>query len=177
MSNGRVRLVPFDRRHIPPFIELSHDAELIETMGWRPFSPGEEERFVETMLVLTLPYAGSGQATVFSIAVAGEDRPIGYVCLKGLNGENSSAEIGIAIMVKEYRNRGYGTEALGLALQYAFRELGLGLVALTVFPDNGRAISAYGKIGFKATRVLEMSWLQPNGEYADLLLMEAIRPP
>ena len=80
-------------------------------------------------------------------------------------------------MEKEYRNQGHGTEALRLALEYAFGELGLGLVALTVFPDNGRAISAYEKVGFKATRVLERSWLQPNGEYADLLLMEATRPP
>ena len=177
MSESRIRLVPFDRNHVPRFMALSHDPELIETMGWRPFSPGEEERFVETMLVLTVPCAGSGPATVFSIAVGGEDRVAGFVSLKGANAENSSAELGIAIMEKEYRNQGHGTEALRLALEYAFGELGLGLVALTVFPDNGRAISAYEKVGFKATRVLERSWLQPNGEYADLLLMEATRPP
>ena len=176
MSHGRVRLVPFDRKHVPRFMTLSGDPELIETMGWRPFSAGEENRFVETMLVLTVPYAGTGRATVFSIAVSSEDTAIGYVCLKGINAEVSAAELGIAIMEKRFRGQGYGTEAVRLALEHAFGELGLDLVGLTVFPGNRRAISAYEKAGFEATRVLEKAWRQPDGEYADLFLMEATRP-
>jgi len=155
---------------------LSDDPELIETMGWRPFSAGEEDRFVEAMLVLTVPYAGTGRATVFSIAVSGEDTAIGYVCLKGINAENAAAELGVAIMEKRFRGQGYGTEAVRLALGHAFGELGLDLVGLAVFPGNKRAISAYERAGFRATRLLVKSWLQPNGEYADLLLMEAGRP-
>ena len=75
-------------------------------------------------------------------------------------------------MEKEYRGQGYGTEALKLALDYAFNELGLALLGLTVFPSNERAIRAYEKVGFKRKEVLEKSWLMPDGEYADMLLME-----
>ncbi len=177
MSNKRVHLVPLDRRDIPRFIELSHDPELVATMGWRPFGPDEEERFVATMNVLSVPCAGSGPPIAFGIHAAGVDRPIGYVCLKGIDeARATSAELGIAIMEKEYRSLGYGTEALRLAIRYAFEELGLDLVALTVYPDNTRAIRAYEKTGLGRTRILEKAWQQPDGDYVDILLMELRKP-
>jgi RimJ/RimL family protein N-acetyltransferase len=172
MSKTRVRLIPFDRRDIPRFMELSHDPELVATMGWRPFGPDEEERFVATMNVLSVPYAGSGPPIVFGIHADGVNRTIGYVCLKGIDDARDSAELGIAIMEKEYRNLGYGTEAVRLAIRYAFETLGLELVGLTVFPENIRALVAYQKAGFNKAKLLEKAWLQPDGNYVDILLME-----
>lgn len=177
MSKARVLLSPFDRRDIPRFMKLSHDPELVSTMGWRPFGPDEEERFVATMNVLSVPYAGSGPPIAFGIHAAGVNRTIGYVCLKGIDDARASTELGIAIMEKEYRSLGYGTEALRLAIRYAFEELGLDLVALTVYPDNTRAIRAYEKTGLGRTRILEKAWLQPDGDYVDILLMELRKPP
>ena len=64
---------------------------------------------------------------------------------------------------KECRNQGDGTEAIRLAAKYAFGELGLDIVAMTAYPNNGRAIIAYAKVGFEATRGLEKAWLRPDG--------------
>jgi len=85
------------------------------------------------------------------------------------------AELGIAIMEKEYRSLGYGSEALELAINYGFNELGLGLIALTPYPFNERAINAYEKVGFVKKEVLEKAWRQESGELVDLLLMEITR--
>ena len=75
-------------------------------------------------------------------------------------------------MDKEYRGQGYGTEALKTAVSYAHNELGLNLLGLTVFPSNTKAIRAYEKVGFHKTELLKDSWLLPDGEYADMWLME-----
>ena len=144
-------------------------------MGWLPFAVDEEERFLQTVQVITLPYCGNGQSIIFSIVSTEGDKPIGYVCLKGMNESNSSIELGIAIMEKEYHSHGYGTEALKLAINYAFKKLGLYRVGLTVFPSNKRAIRAYEKAGFRIKELLDKSWLMPTGECVDMLLMEITR--
>jgi len=69
--------------------------------------------------------------------------------IKGINKAIAAGEIGIAIMEKEYRGQGYGTEVLKLALQYAFNDLILDLLGLTVFPSNLKAIHTYQKVGFR----------------------------
>jgi len=171
-TKRRVYLAPLEDKHIRRYMELSDDPELVATEGWRPFGIDEKERFLQTLRVLTLPYCDSGETIIFSIISAADDKAIGYVSIKGINEAKSSAELGIGIMEKEYRSQGYGTEALTLAVRYAFDKLQLALIGLTVFPFNKRAIRAYEKVGFKRKEVLEKSWLMPDGEYADMLLME-----
>ena len=175
MGNQRVYLTPFDDKHVTRYMQLSDDPELVLTMGWRPFHVEDKERFLQTMRVLTLPYCGNSPVISFSISCAEEDKPIGYICLKGINQNNSSVELGIAIIEKEYRSQGYGTEALKLAVRHAFDMLGLELIGLTVSPFNHRAIKAYEKVGFKKRGILEKSWLLASGDYIDMWLMELTR--
>ena len=121
--NQKVRLAPLIDEHISRYMQLSNDPELVLTEGWQPFGAEEKERFLNTIAVSTLPYNGAGQPSIFSIISVEENKPIGYVCLKGINENTSSAELGIAIMEKEYRSQGYGTEALRLVTRYAFDKL------------------------------------------------------
>jgi RimJ/RimL family protein N-acetyltransferase len=158
--------------HISRFMELSDDAELVATMGWKPFGPGESDRFARFMRVLSLPDLIHGKDDVFSIISAADDRAIGYVSIKGVSETQSRAEVGIAVMDKEYRGKGYGTEALRQAIDYAFNQLGLAQLGLTVFPSNRRAIRVYEKLGFRKTSTLKDSWLLPDGQYTDMWLME-----
>ena len=173
--NQRVRLAPLVDEHISRYMQLSNDPELVLTMGWQPFGAEEKERFLKTIQVSTLPYNDNGQPITFSIISTAENKPIGYVCLKGINENISSAELGIAIMEKDYRGQGYGAEALRLVTRYAFDKLGLSLMGLTVFPSNKRAVKAYEKVGFSSQKVLKKSWLLPGGDYVDMLLMELVR--
>ena len=174
-TEPRVYLSPLQDEHIDRYMALSDDPELIETMGWKPFDPDEKERFIRFSQVLTLPNLDGGKAIVFSIINAADNKAIGYTSIKGINETEARAEVGIAIMEREYRGRGYGTEALRHVVEYAFNKLGLTLLGLTAFPSNQRAIRAYEKVGFRKTKVLDNSWLLPGGEYADMWVMELSR--
>jgi len=171
----RVYLAPLEDEHIDHYMSLSDDPDLIATMGWRPFGPNEKERFIQCSQVLTLPNLDSDRVKVFSIICVTDDKAIGYVSVKGICETEARAEVGIAIMEREYRGQGFGTEALRQAVDYAFNKLGLKLLGLTVFPSNQRAIRAYEKTGFRKTQVLKDSWLLPSGEYTDMWLMELSR--
>jgi RimJ/RimL family protein N-acetyltransferase len=62
---------------------------------------------------------------------------------------NQTAGVGIFIGDKNYWNKGYGSEALTLLLDYGFKALNFHNVELTVFSFNYRAIRSYEKVGFK----------------------------
>ncbi len=171
MASG-VYLSPITQNHITHLIGFSDDTELIDTMGWHPFRCNENERFIKTIEILTLPDCGNGDPITLSIITQKNHVPIGYVTLKGANNVKAKAEIGIAIMDRRYRSEGHGTEALKLAAGYAFNTMNLVSIGLAVFPSNTRAIKAYKKVGFKTVDILKNSWTMPNGKQVDMLLME-----
>ena len=81
----------------------------------------------------------------------------------------------IAIMDAAYRGRGLGTEALRQAAEYAFRELEVSHLVLTVFPDNTPSMRSYEKLGFETTEILKESWELPDETFADMCVMELTR--
>lgn len=58
-------------------------------------------------------------------------------------------KIGIIIGEKEYRNKGYGTEALTLSMQVLFKEKDLSRIELDTAIFNTRAQRCFAKCGFK----------------------------
>jgi RimJ/RimL family protein N-acetyltransferase len=63
-----------------------------------------------------------------------------------------TATLGIIIGEKTHWSRGYGPEAIGALLGYAFNKLNLERVKLNTFSDNERAQAAFKKIGFTELR-------------------------
>ncbi|MCZ7572072.1 MAG: GNAT family N-acetyltransferase [Ardenticatenaceae bacterium] len=70
--------------------------------------------------------------------------------------------------------KGYGHEALELALGFAFRELNLYRVQLTVFGYNERAIALYKTAGFQREGVYR-EFMQRDGQRYDLHLFGLLR--
>ncbi|SDJ16497.1 GNAT family N-acetyltransferase [Salimicrobium halophilum] len=68
------------------------------------------------------------------------------------------------------RNRGLGTEASKLLLDYAFRETDLHAITLSVFAFNPRAIHVYESLGFTVTSV-DKDDLEHQGDWIDSLNM------
>lgn len=62
---------------------------------------------------------------------------------------NQTAEIGIFIGNKNYHNKGYGTEALSLLIDFGFKALNFHSIMLRVYEFNKGAIKCYEKTGFK----------------------------
>ena len=81
-----------------------------------------------------------------------------------------SATFGIMIGDPAYLDRGYGTEASKLLLDYAFAVLGYHKVNLDLFEYNARALSMYEKLGFVVEgRRRENHW--SRGRFWDDILM------
>lgn len=98
--------------------------------------------------------------------------PIGVIALntgQPLEMQNRGAKMGISIRPED-QGKGYGSEAIQWALEWAFVHAGLHRVALTVAEWNGRAIKVYEKLGFVLEgRMREALWKE--GRWWDLLYM------
>lgn len=86
---------------------------------------------------------------IFFIVRKDDEKLIGTVGLHQINHINRCATLGIFIGDKSGRNKGYGTEAINLVLEYGFKYLNLNNIKLDVYEANQRAIACYKKCGFK----------------------------
>jgi len=86
---------------------------------------------------------------VFFIVRKEDDELIGTVGLHNVDNINKRATFGIFIGDKSGRNKGYGTEATRLILEYGFKYLNLNNINLDVMEFNERAQACYKKCGFK----------------------------
>lgn len=110
----------------------------------------------------------------FRIRAMPDDRLIGFVALHSIEWNNQVGEISIGIGCSADWGKGYGTEALRLALGFAFNELNLNRVWLTVIGYNTRAVRTYEKVGFRHEGVLRQAGLRDGKRY-DLLAMGLLR--
>ena len=85
----------------------------------------------------------------YSIIDLEKNEQVGKCAFTDIDHLNQSGEIGIYIGNKDYWNKGYGTEALTLLLDYGFKALNFHNIQLKVYSFNERAIKSYEKIGFK----------------------------
>jgi RimJ/RimL family protein N-acetyltransferase len=89
------------------------------------------------------------QAFRFAIRALAEDKLIGGIGLWVNSWTHADTWLGISIGERDYWGKGYGSEAVALAVQYAFIELNLRRVTLGLHAYNPRALKAYEKVGFK----------------------------
>lgn len=110
----------------------------------------------------------------FAIHTIEGDRLIGQVDLGGIDWVTGNSWIGIGIGEQEFWGKGYGSEAMKLMLRFAFEELNLRRISLTVFEYNPRAVQSYIKCGFNEEGRLRQ-WMQRSGERYDLIFMGLLR--
>ena len=102
-----------------------------------------------------------------------DNKLIGTIGLEHFNWIARSAVLGIFIGDKDFRNNGYGTEAIKLLLEYGFKYLNLHSIRLDLLSINERAHKCYLKCGFKDTGCSrEQIFL--NGKYYDKLHMDML---
>jgi RimJ/RimL family protein N-acetyltransferase len=84
----------------------------------------------------------------FTIRALADHKLIGDIGLFVSDWSGRDAFVGLGIGERDFWGRGYGTDAMNLILRYAFMEVNLRRVTLTVFEFNPRAIRSYEKVGF-----------------------------
>ncbi len=85
------------------------------------------------------------------------DQHIGNIKLEPIDYDQKVSNFGILIGDKNQWGKGYGTDATRLAVDFAFKELGLHKVELGVISENLAAIRAYEKSGFRLERIEQKS--------------------
>jgi RimJ/RimL family protein N-acetyltransferase len=113
--------------------------------------------------------------TMFAIHLLDGDRLIGEIGLEEEE-EQPSGDVFVAVGIGERENwgKGYGTDAMSILLKYAFNELGLERVSLTVSEYNPRAIQSYLKVGFVEEGRLRAAEKRAGHRY-DLIYMGILR--
>ena len=162
----RIYLSPRNNEDIEKFTEWLNDFEITDYIGRSAYIvtlEGEKQYLEENL----------NKNYNFFIITLNEDKLIGTVGLEHYDAINRTATLGIFIGDKDYRNEGYGTEAIKMVLDYGFNYLNLNNIKLDLMSFNERALKCYTKCGFKEYgRRRNCKYI--NGKYYDSIEMDIL---
>lgn len=136
----RIYLSPINKEDYKKYTRWINDLDISIKLGNAHdiFSLDKEKEIIEEI-----------SKNSFAIIEKQDDKLIGNCGLMNIDHVNKNAELGIFIGEKNFWNKGYGSEAIKLLLDYSFNLMNLYNIMLKVYSYNKRAINCYEKIGFK----------------------------
>ncbi|MDQ3751935.1 MAG: GNAT family N-acetyltransferase [Actinomycetota bacterium] len=169
LKGNKVLLRPVTEDDLETIWPWDSDIDLVALADDEPPLPRSFESFREQLKKIM---AKPEEVALFAIEADGS--LIGTCSLFHFDVTAHNVELGIFIGDRSYWGRGYGREAIGLLLEYAFRFRNQRKVYLGTFDDNERAIRSYRACGFvEEGRLREHSWV--DGRYKDLVHMGIMR--
>ncbi len=97
---------------------------------------------------------------------------IGLIDLFDFNPQFQRAGIGILIL-KNFQQKGYATEALQLFIDYGFKTLQLHQIYASITIDNKNSISLFEKLNFEQIGI-QKDWIKKENIFQDVLLYQLI---
>lgn len=173
LTGKLVRLSAWDPEEMSKaFPRWYRNSEFLRLLNSSPrpmFSPKAEQKWMEEEIGELSP-----ANYFFGIRTLEENRLIGQLDLEVVSWPGRDAFVGLGIGETEDWNKGYGTDAMQILLRFAFTEVNLWRVTLTVFEYNPRAIRSYEKAGFRHEGHLR-SFLDREGRRWHELYMGILR--
>ena len=111
---------------------------------------------------------------MFTIRALAEDKLLGDIGLSVVNWMSRDAFVGLGIGERDFWGKGFGTDVMKVILRYAFTEINLRRVTLSVFEYNPRAVRSYEKAGFVHEGRMRQ-FLNREGKRWDMLFMGILR--
>jgi len=169
LSGKKAGLRGLRREDLPALGRWWDDAEVTHLleMGARPSREKELESFWRMA-------SESEDNIVFAICDPADGRLLGTCGLYAISWICRRAQFNILIGEKDVWDRGVGSDAARLILDYAFAKLNLESVQLGVNAENKRAIASYRKVGYvhEGTR---RRFVYRNGRYYDISVFSVLR--
>ena len=146
LTGERAALGPLHRDHLPSLARWINDPEVRSRLAYRGLVNEDSElKWYEEMT--EAGRAPRPSAVAFAVHDAADKELVGVCDFEGIDHHFSRAELGI--FIGRRRGTGIGTEAVRLALDWAFMILGLRNVMLETYEFNEQARRAYERAGFK----------------------------
>lgn len=145
---------------------INNKALVLKNSDYKPISKTDHEKWFNTI-------TQHQNLAIFSIVANETNKLIGSCSLRNINQHHKNAELQIRIGDFAYHNRGFGSEATTLLVQYGFNVLNLKRIYLHVFCTNHRAIRAYEKCQFILEGILKKA-AYIEGAFIDVALMAII---
>jgi RimJ/RimL family protein N-acetyltransferase len=164
LKSTHLYLGPIKADDLPLLLEWVNDREQVLLNA--PYKPIAEARHREWFAAIQR----RNDAFIFGIRLRDANKLIGSCQLHSISHVHRSAELQIRLGDVEERGRGYGTEAVRLLLDFAFKDLNLHRIYLNVLGTNSRAIRVYEKIGFVREGVGREA-AHIDGRYVDIIQM------
>ena len=109
-----------------------------------------------------------------AICLNNSQEAIGLIDLFDFDPKNNRAGVGISINDAQNRNKGIGSEALALIINYSFEQLQLHQLYANIGTDNEISIQLFTKFGFQKIGI-KKDWIKVNNRYKDELLFQLIK--
>jgi len=170
LHGKRVRLTAVTKEDLGTMAHWWSDAGFLRLYDAVPAYPRSERQ-----LEKRVEEGQKGETSfLFGIRILSSDSLIGLLELDGVAWSHQTTFFSLAIGDAANRGRGFGREAAMLGLKFAFHELNLHRVCLTVFSYNKAAITLYEDLGFTREGTFR-EHLQRDGQRHDMLLYGMLR--
>jgi [ribosomal protein S5]-alanine N-acetyltransferase len=163
----KVRLRALQLEDIDAVLEWALEQEFCEANDWVFPSDPERLRAHWTRLIET------PREDFKRLAIALEERTIGYADLALIDWQERRASFGIAI-AREHWGRGFAARGGALLLEYGFETLGLERIVAEVHASNERSLRLMQRLGFRQEGVLRQHETY-RGAKQDVVLFGILR--
>lgn len=144
LHGERVRLTAIERDDLPTIARWHTDETFGRFYNGTPAVPRSAQRWAAWLEEIE----GESNAFYFAVRHTQTTQLLGIADISGILWNNRNGALGLGIGAVEHRRQGYGGDAMRLLLRFAFEELNLHRVWLTVFSYNHGAIQMYEGLGF-----------------------------
>jgi RimJ/RimL family protein N-acetyltransferase len=144
LKGPHLRLRPKRLTDAPNDYAWRHDAELSRLDAASPL----DCNFGEFVVYYGEALYGSDDPWRFAVETLADEKHIGNIALYNVDRRRRESEFGIMIGDNAYWGRGYGREATGLMLAWAFSGNDFDRIYLKTLEWNGRAVRSFAACGF-----------------------------
>ena len=165
-----IRFGPIDHEKDPEIeSKWTHDSEFMRMMSINPARPMSAAMLKKQYEKIEKQIDDDKNFYYFAIRAKEDDRLIGKAMIQEIEWTNGIGWIHLGIGSAEDRGKGYGTQAVGILLRFAFAELNLFRISARVPEYNDTAIALLKKFGF-VEEVRHRQALNRDGRRWDLMV-------